>query len=255
MKTIPNQFKSALLIFFLVVGSALAARPSDPWILRASMREKPRMVLMALSSDLSLAYDAQTCGLYLGWRGGMQDGNVTYNHQQHGNRGATFYPQKEIFYKQAPGGGVSGNPGSDNRPNGFSPPNEALITVWSGTAAGVAATVKADWQGYWLDKEQTIATLRYNIDINGKRVSITESPESTGAAGAPTLQRDFVVKGLPSGVVLSLMLTGNPITRTEGQKLTEQWTATGSAQVTTQDGKSFIAFDRDGQSRLTGTWR
>ena len=47
----------------LIPAAPYAVRPHDPFILRAVMVNKPRMVLIALEANLSVAYDAAGCGL------------------------------------------------------------------------------------------------------------------------------------------------------------------------------------------------
>jgi hypothetical protein len=69
------------------------------------------------------------------------------------------------------------------------------------------------------------------------------------------LQRDFTFKNIPSGTVLSLLLTGNPVTKADGGALTEDWIASGSGRVETRNGKLYLVQDKDGQTRLTGTWK
>ena len=70
---------------------------------------------------------------------------------------------------------------------------------------------------------------------------------------ATSLQRDFTFKGVPAGMVISLLLTGNTVNKAAGGTVTEEWTATGDGKVETRDGKRYLVQDKDGQTRLVGT--
>lgn len=240
----------------LLCLGAHAARPHDPFVLRASMREKPRMVLVALHADLSVAYDAQTCGLYQAWRGGVQDGNATYNHQVGGNHGATYYPQGRILYTQAPGGEVGETPLPDTRPKTISPPNQALVPVWTAALGGQAATVRAEYRGYAIDHAKETVRLRYRFTLaNGAGFDVSELPEFTATAAGVGLQRDFAVTGAPAGLSLALQLSGNPIRKADGLALAEAWSATGIGTVEKRGDRFFLVLAGNGESRLTGGWQ
>jgi hypothetical protein len=52
-------------------------RPRDPWVMRCVLDGRPRMLVVALSDDLWLAYDTTTCTLAKAWRGDVNfDGPV-----------------------------------------------------------------------------------------------------------------------------------------------------------------------------------
>lgn len=240
----------------LGAGLAAAARPHDPFILRAVLMNKPRMVLIALEAGLSVAYDASNCGLYQAWRGGVQDGNLTYNHQKGGNHGATYYPQGRIVFKQGPAAELSEMFPPDTRPNRISPPNEAAAAVWSVTRDGAAVPARVDYRGYDVDNAKETAVLRYSVHLpSGSPIQITEAPEFSGNPAALDLTRDFAVTGLAAGTRLALLLTGNPIRKSDGQLLAEEWTASGDGRIEKIAGKSYFIAETSGKTRVTGAWK
>lgn len=247
---------SAGAFLFGAIGTE-AARPHDPFIFRAVMREKPRMIMIALHSGLSVVYDAQTCGLYQAWKGGMQDGNATYHHQTGGNRGATYYPKGKIAYWQKPGGEVGEDPPADNRETSFSPRNEALVPVWTASKAEVSLAVKTDYRGYAVNNPTETATLRYGLILpDGARIEVEETPEYLAVSGGAGLQRDFSIKGVPAGVSVALQLTGNPIKKADGSLVADGWAVvSGAGKVEKRGGKDFLVLGADGQTRITSGWR
>lgn len=228
------------------IGLGFAARPHDPFISRGVMREKARMILISISTDLSVAYDGQTSGLYYAWKGDIQNGNATYSHQSYGNRGATLYPLGSILYHNGPGGAVSATPlnqGNDGRTNiSFSPKNEALVPVWSASSG----SLKADYRGYVVNNTTQTATLKYNLTLGSSVIKVEETPDAAAGGG---LQRDFKFTGIPAGTSISLQLSGSGVTG-----VTDTWTATGSGKVETKNGKQVLTQDADGSTRVIGKW-
>lgn len=234
----------------ILAGTAFAARPMNPWILRVSMPFKVRINLITLSSTLSVAYDAPNAALYQAWSGTYINGTDTYNYSK-GILACSYMPQGKILYKQAPGGAVSETPGTRVVSSTTSPTNETPVTVWTSTLNATAVTVKPEYKGYTVNNTTETMTMRYRLTAGTAAVDVTEAPEvATGGAG---LQRDFTFKGIPTGMVISLLLTGNTINKSGGT-VTETWTATGTGKVETRDGKRYLVQDMDGDTRLIGTW-
>lgn len=234
-----------------------AARPHDPFIFRAVMREKARMVMIALHTGLSVAYDAQTCGLYQAWRGGMQDGNATYHHQNGGNRGATYYAKAKITYWQKPGGEVGEDPAADTRETSFSPKNEELVPVWTAAQGGQPVAVKVSYQGFTVNNATETATLRYALVLpDGTRILVGETPEYAAVAGGVGLQRDFSFQGIPAGAGVALQLTGNSVKKPDGTLVGDAWAVgSGSGKIEKRGGKDVLVQGADGQTRITSGWR
>jgi hypothetical protein len=44
------------------------------------------------------------------------------------------------------------------------------------------------------------------------------------------------------------------VNKAAGGTVAEEWTATGTGKVETRDGKRYLVQDKDGQTRLIGTW-
>jgi hypothetical protein len=173
-----HNMKFITILFTLFAAGQLSAveRPTDPWILRGVMREKPRMIFMALHENLSVVYEALNCGLYMAWAGGMEDGNELYNHQTGGNRGSTFYPQGVILHKQSDEGQISENDPYDNREKSFSPPNEPAVPVWSVQNQGQNVEAEVDYRGYTVDNSALTAKMRYRITLYHGRRKFRDCP-------------------------------------------------------------------------------
>lgn len=244
-----RAYGSAALL--ILATDAFAARPMNPWILRVSMPFKVRINLITLANNLSVAYDAPNAALYQAWSGTYINGTDTYNYSQ-GILACSYRPQGKILYKQAPGGALSETPGSRTLSSNTTPTNETPVTVWTSTLNAAAVAVKPDYRGYTVNNTTETVILRYRLTAGTAAVDVEESPE-VGPGGAG-LQRDFTFKGIPTGMTISLLLTGNTINKAAGGALAETWTATGTGTVETRDGKRYLVQDKDGQTRLIGTW-
>lgn len=227
-----------------------APRPMDPWILRVTMPKKVRMNIITLSEGLTVAYDAANSALYQAWTGSYVNGTANYNYAK-GILSCSYDPMGRILYKQGPGGGVSETPATRNLGSGSTPANETPVTAWSATAGGSPAAVKPDYRGYTLNHATESATLRYRLTIGMAKVEVAETPEAAGGG----LQRDFTFKNIPAGTVVSLLLSGNTVNKASGGSVVEEWVATGAGKVETRDGKRYLVHDKDGQTRLIGTWK
>jgi hypothetical protein len=212
---------------------------------------KVRINLITLSNTLSVAYDAPNAALYQAWSGTYINGTDSYNYSR-GILACSYLPQGKILYKQAPGGNLSETPGPRTLTSNTSPTNETPLTVWTSTLNAAAVPVKPDYRGYTVNNTTETVILRYRLTAGTAVVDVEESPE-VGPGGAG-LQRDFTFKGVPTGMVISLLLSGNPINKAAGGTVTETWTATGTGKVETRDGKRYLVQDKDGQTRLTATW-
>ena len=62
----------------LLGGQESIQRPRDIWVFRSVLDKRARMVTMALSDDLWVAYDATNCGLYKAWKGGVKFDGAVY---------------------------------------------------------------------------------------------------------------------------------------------------------------------------------
>lgn len=61
----------ALLLPGCHVAHGPKPRPHDPWVFRSVLDGRPRMISLALHEQMYAAYDAENCGLYKLWKGGL----------------------------------------------------------------------------------------------------------------------------------------------------------------------------------------
>jgi len=162
-------------------------------VFRSVLDGRARMVTIALSHDMWVAYDAGTCSLYKAWKGGVHfDGAVytTVHGPQPTSIGSTYVE------------------GTD-------------AGVWFVTLRdGAAQEIRPRWRGYSLTGGQV--HLRYEFALNdGAIVRVEETPEfarpeklfdepesqapwlSKGLVG---LRRTFTAEGLPQGANLSVAI-------------------------------------------------
>lgn len=182
-------------ILALLLGVGLAPgvqRPRDPWVFRCVLDSKPRIVTIALSDEMWVAYDATTCGIYKAWKGGVNfDGPVytTVHGPQPTSVGASY---TEGFEED----------------------------VWEANVAGKPVAVRAVWRGYLFNGDHV--ALQYELVLpDGRRITVHESPEFVTpeklfdaarreelvlAEGHPGLLRSFLAKDIPEDTKITLKL-------------------------------------------------
>ena len=144
-------------------GQAAPQRPHEPWVFRSVLDQQARMVTIALSPDLWVAYDAKTCGLYRAWPGGEKGGVMftgpVYN-DRHGPQ-----PQSE------------GTPYQQSKP---------AARAWSAVKGTAAVGVKTRFDGYRRDGQKRV-TLLYTLTLDGgAAVKVEESPEAGRRRAGPS---------------------------------------------------------------------
>jgi hypothetical protein len=173
------------------VPAISVARARDPWVFRCVLDHKPRMVVLALSDDMWVAYDAATCALYKAWKGGVNFDGPVYT-TVHG-------PQPTTVGRAY---------------------TEGITDAWSANVAGQDVPVRATWRGYALQGDHAI--LRYELELpDGRKVSVRESPEFVRpellfpedrreelvlADGHPGLWRSFAAEGIPPDTKVTLQV-------------------------------------------------
>lgn len=185
---------TAALLAALTLGAnspQTPQRPRDPWVFRCVLDQRARMVGVALSNELWVAYDATSCGLYKAWKGGVRFDGAVYT-TVHGPQPTSVGP--------AYLGETEGEP-------------------WAvENADGTRTPLAARWRGYAFRNAQV--HLKYELTLpDGARVEIEETPEfvrpqrlfDDPASQAPWmsadlvgLRRTFTANGIPAGVRLSL---------------------------------------------------
>jgi len=158
----------------LLGGQDSIQRPRDIWVFRSVLDKRARMVTLALSDDLWVAYDATNCGLYKAWKGGVKFDGAVYT-TSHGPQ-----PTSE---------GAAYVVGEVDKP------------VWSLTNGGRPVETKVRFRGYRMDAGQAI--LRYELSGGGKTVTVDEIPEFRVPS---TFERRFSVGSLPEGWTARLAL-------------------------------------------------
>lgn len=181
------------IALLLSVGLAQGVqRPRDPWVFRCVLDRKPRIVTLALSDEMWVAYDATTCGIYKVWKGGVNFDGPVYT-TVHGPQPTSVGPS----YTE----GFEGD-------------------VWEANVAGKPAAVRAIWRGYQFNGDHV--ALQYELELEGgRRIAVQESPEFVtpeklfDAArreelvlfeGHPGLLRSFLAKDIPEDTKISLRL-------------------------------------------------
>lgn len=165
-------------------------RPRDPWFFRCVLDEKPRMLTIALSRDMWVAYDAQTCSFAKAWKGGVHFAGAVYD-SVHGPQPTSF---GETYLRGLPG------------------------NVWAADVGGKEVPVRVQWLGF----QHTHGRVHMNYRMylpDGRHMGVQETPEfiSTETVlpvdamlefglveGMPGLFRSYAVDAIPDGVFLSL---------------------------------------------------
>jgi len=173
-------------------------RPRDPWVFRCVLDQRPRMVTIALSEEMWVAYDATTCSLYKAWRGGVNFDGPVYT-SVHGPQPTTRGEAYTV--------GIEGD-------------------VWEASIDGKLGPATATWRGYRFNGAHV--ALEYAILLHdGREVIVQESPEFVRPGEMfddarleelvlvkdhPGLFRSFLARGIPDGVSLSLQVRTDGVT-------------------------------------------
>jgi len=152
-------------------------RPLDVWAFRSVLDKKPRMLTVALDSQLYVAYDLANSSLYKAWKGGVT------------MEGAPYTSKKNI---QPTTWGTSYS--SDSLP-----PQK-----WVVARNGKQKDSKIANKGYSFKNDQVY--LEYALILStGDSVQITERPEFVkDQSGRPGLERSFKTVGVPDEVSITL---------------------------------------------------
>lgn len=199
-----------LAILFIILFSCVKTpeknynRPSDPWVTRSVLDYKPRMLTVALDSELYIAYDLSTSTLYRAWKGG-----VNWD-------GAVFTEMKAI--QPTPWG-------TDYYLN------PSAQTSWSIYANDQKMETKPSFEGYQFIDDQVI--LNYRLISDTDTILISEKPEFiVDEHGNPGLERTFETQTILPGYsirlksiteTISISTNGMAAFQTFFEKLPEQF--------------------------------
>ena len=183
-----NYLSRTLLIFtllpLLLLGSCDTPtettnyeRPREAWVFRSVLDKKARMLTLALSENLWVAYDAQNCGIYRAWQKGVLfDGPVytTAHGPQPTSIGAPYF-------------------------------SSDIDNPWFAVKDGKAVQVKPHYKGHKLSAANQ-ATLMYELELeDGTLVQVEETPEfEANEENNVGLQRTYLLSNVPAGVQISL---------------------------------------------------
>ena len=169
-------------------------RPTDPWVMRSVLDYKPRMLTVALDSELYIAYDLSSSSLYRAWKGG-----VNWD-------GAVFTEMKAI--QPTPWG-------TDYYLN------PSTQTSWSVYTNDQKKETKPSFQGYRFIDDQVI--LNYRLISEGDTILISEKPEFiVDENGNPGLERTFEAQSISSGLSIKLEAISETISINLSEKATFQ---------------------------------
>ncbi len=153
-------------------------RGRDPFVFRAVLDERPRMLVLALRPDFWVAYDAERAALYKVWEGGVNFTGAVYD-WLHG-------PQ----------------PTSQGRAFSVSPWEEP----WEIALGGRTLPARVRWRGHRLS--ETGVTLLYDLSADGAGpIRVTEAPDHRRALDGPHgFVRRFTTAGVPPGAEVRLRM-------------------------------------------------
>ncbi|MCE7073032.1 PA14 domain-containing protein [Dyadobacter sp. CY327] len=158
-----------------IAGFSDVKRPREAWVLRSVLDARPRILSIALHDNLWLAYNTKTASLYKAWAGKINFGGPVYT-SSHGpqpvSQGTTYMEE------------------SDENP-------------WRLTIDGKEVTPEISYKGHAILNNQV--TLKYDLDYQGKKISVEEKPEFFEAGnGKAGFERVFTVANVPAGSELFL---------------------------------------------------
>lgn len=189
-------------------------RPRDPWVVRQSLNDRVRALLINLAEDFWVAYDGHHAGLYMAW-----EGEVLWYH-------AVYGVQRES------------NPQSRGKTLLEAPAQSPWFAWRNGEALDVVATFK----GYRIDRNRI--TINYELDIGADApIIVTEMPEvAPNPNGGLGLTRTFVTMNVPEGVELAVLNPERPAGLTG-------LTTTGRFDIV--DEQSVLVLNANGETELT----
>jgi cytochrome c len=217
-----NQTKritASLLVGVLLLGACSKGsrspveRPYEAWVLRSVLDKKPRILSVALSKDLWVAYNTQTGGLYKAWTGGINfDGPVytTAHGPQPTSQGIPFFQE----------------------------PDE---TPWRIVVNGQQATPEVIYKGHAIHDNQV--SIRYELVHQGQRINVEERPEfESGEGGKVGFERAFTTSNVPAGAQVALQMHLNSLQSKSDYQTTGQFTASHQGDETLE-GKKYLKVD------------
>lgn len=173
-------------------GLPVPVRGRDPFVFRSVLDGRPRIVTLALSKEMFLAYDAQNCGVYKVWKGGVELKGAVYT---------TVHGEQPVSWGESYTRGLDGD-------------------VWMAEQGGKRIECRARWLGYFFTNKR--ANLLYEVRLaDGRHVTVQESTEFATSEslfndtqleelhlvhGTPVWLRTWRTEGLPDGLTIVLRM-------------------------------------------------
>ncbi|MCF2517584.1 PA14 domain-containing protein [Dyadobacter sp. CY351] len=210
-----------------IAGFSDVKRPREAWVLRSVLDARPRILSIALHDNLWLAYNTKTASLYKAWAGKINFGGPVYT-SSHGPQPVS----QGTTYMEEP----------DENP-------------WRLTIDGKEVTPEISYKGHAILNNQV--TLKYDLDYQGKKISVEEKPEFFDAQNGKTgFERVFTVANAPSGVQIALDVHWNSLTaatdyKTDGRfsVINEREETAGNQAFKAIDGK--LVLNNNGKTTLS----
>ena len=182
MKLSIKIFTFGFAVLYILLGCTGADRvkshrPIDVWVFRSVLDKKPRMLTVALDSQLYVAYDLARCTLYKAWKGGVTMEGAPYTSKKNiqPTSWGTTYISDSLLQQQ-----------------------------WVVERNGKKETSKITNKGYSFKDDQVY--LEYLLVLStGDSMLVKERPEYIkDPTGKPGYERWFKTVGVPQGTSISL---------------------------------------------------
>ncbi|MCF2489302.1 PA14 domain-containing protein [Dyadobacter sp. CY347] len=194
-------------------GFSDVKRPREAWVLRSVLDARPRILSIALHDNLWLAYNTKTAALYKAWTGKIDFNGPVYT-SSHGPQPVSV----GTTYMEEP----DGNP-------------------WRITADGKEVTPEISYKGHTVLNNQV--TLKYDLDYQGKKISMEERPEFFDAGnGKAGFERVFTIANAPADVQVALNVHLNSLTAATDYKTDGKFSVANERDETAGN-KAFKAID------------
>ncbi|MEX0883464.1 MAG: c-type cytochrome [Cyclobacteriaceae bacterium] len=176
-----NYFYSLVVVILLFSCNGKSPgkidRPLDPWAFRSVLDKQPRMLTLALDSNMYVAYDLQKGQIYRLWKGGVI------------LEGTVFTNKKNI---------QPSTWGADYQMK------EQLLDAWEFYKGKESIDFDYQFKGYSLNNNQVILKYQFKLP-DGRLVDVEEKPEYiTNQDDLPGFERVFETQNVPEGIQIAL---------------------------------------------------
>ena len=177
------------------------ARPHNPWVFRSVLDTQARMITLALSDKLWVAYSAESCALYKAWSGGVDFDGAVYT-TAHGPQPVSIGDAWVV--------------------NEFEQP-------WFIVKNGTEQPVRAAYKGHRLKDGK--AELLFDLPLeDGNIIRINERPEYLASdKGFPGFERVFTLENVPEGIEVGLKINISSVAVPERINTDGKWTILNSS--------------------------